>query len=67
MLGAQGSMLVILVNLRRGEPLATHLIAREPIPAGLTIAECIHGARSDQGDRTAGKDPEFHDVRPGEG
>ena len=64
MLGAQGSMLVILVNLRRGEPLAAYLVARESIPARLTVAECIHRTCGYDGDCAAGKEPEFHVVRP---
>jgi len=57
-------MLVILVNLRRGEPLAAYLVARESIPARLTVAECIHRTCGYDGDCAAGKEPEFHVVRP---
>src|SRR4051812_37333290 len=58
---------VILVNLRSGEPFTADLITRETSAARLTSAERIHRACGDDGDRTACKEPEFHDVQPENG
>jgi hypothetical protein len=57
-------MLMILVNLRGCEPLVAHLIAGEASASSVTVAKRIHGTCGNDGDRTAGKKPEFHDVQP---